>query len=132
MGNLLIFPQTECIICSMGLCRNFTKYFPVSRFLRLSRSQDINFYLEKWRQKVWKFINCMLKDIMSTKTMKELCVSQQFSFVFGCKLSASAGNLLKFFSHYFKNWQMQEICHAGNWKEITVILTPTFTFICYF
>ena len=34
---------------------------------------------------------------MSTKTMKELCVSGQFSFVFGCGLSASVGNLLKFF-----------------------------------
>ena len=41
--------------------------------------------------------------------MKELCVSQQFSFVFGCGLSASAGNLLKFFFSLF-----QKLTNAGN------------------
>ena len=54
-----------------------------------------------------QFINCTLKDIMSTKTMKELCASRRFSFVFGCWLFASVGNLLKFFSCYCKNWLMR-------------------------
>ena len=44
---------------------------------------------------------------MSTKTMKELCASRRFSFVFGCWLFASVGNLLKFFSCYCKNWLMR-------------------------
>ena len=78
---------------------------------------------------MWKFINCTLKDIMSTKTMKELCVSWQFSFVFGCGLSASAGNLLKLFSHYCKNWPMQVICCAGKWVEITVTLVFVFSIL---
>ena len=54
-----------------------------------------------------QFINCTLKDIMSTKIMKELCASWRFSFVFGCWLFASVGNLLKFFSCYCKNWLMR-------------------------
>ena len=54
--------------------------------------------MKHWKQEVWKFINYMLKDIMSTKAMEELCVSWQFSFIFGWGLSASAArNLLKFF-----------------------------------
>ena len=101
-------------------------------FLLLSRSQDINIFFEnrflqvvsfsvKHREwEVWEFINCMLKDVMSTKTVEELCVSWQISFVFGCWLSASVGNLLKFFSRSFKNWVMQVICHVGKWLEITV------------
>lgn len=48
--------------------------------------------MQQQRLKVLKFISCMLKDIMSIKTMKELCMSGQFSFVF-----LSTGNLLKFF-----------------------------------
>ena len=96
-------------------------------FLLLSRSQDINFFWQvvsfsvKHREwEVWEFINCMLKDVMSTKTVEELCVSWQISFVFGCWLSASVGNLLKFFSCPFKNWVMQVIYHVGKWLEITV------------
>ena len=58
-------------------------------------------------KQVRQFINCTLKDIMSTKTMKELCASWRFSFIFGCWLFASVGNLLKFFSRYCKNWLMQ-------------------------
>ena len=46
--------------------------------------------MKQQRQKVWKFINYMLKD-MSTKTLNEHCVSWQFSFFLG------AGNLLNFF-----------------------------------
>ena len=90
------------------------------QFLPLGRSQVVSFSTKQRRQKVWKFINCTLKDIMSTKTMKELCVSQRFSFVFWCRLSASAGNLLKFFSHCSKNWSMWVICHVGKWAEIAV------------
>ena len=56
---------------------------------------------------------------MSTKTMKELCVKRGFSFVFGCGLSASAGNLLEFVSQYCK-----KLTDAGKWTEITVILPP--------
>ena len=41
---------------------------------------------------------------------------------FGCRLSASAGNLLKFFSRYCKNWPMRVICHVSKWTEITVML----------
>ena len=63
---------------------------------------------------------------MSTKTMKELCVKQGFSFVFGCGLSASAGNLLEFVSQYCK-----KLTNAGKWTEITVILPPSYdTFPC--
>ena len=58
---------------------------------------------ETAKTKSVKFIYCTLKDILSTKTMKELCASRRFSFVFGCELSASAGNLLKLFSRYCKN-----------------------------
>ena len=36
-------------------------------------------------------------------------VSSRISFVFGCGLSASAGNLLKFFSCYCKKWPMRVI-----------------------
>ena len=42
------------------------------------------------------------------------------SFVFGWGLSASAGNVLKFFSHYCKKWPMWVIYRAGNRLEITV------------
>ena len=58
-------------------------------------------------KQVRQFINCTLKDIMSTKTMKELCASWRFSFIFGCWLFASVGNLLKFFSRHCKNWLMR-------------------------
>ena len=75
---------------------------------------------ETAKTKSVKFIYCTLKDILSTKTMKELCASRRFSFVFGCELSASAGNLLKLFSRYCKNWPMRVICRAGKWTEITV------------
>ena len=40
--------------------------------------------------------------------------------VFGCGLSASAGNLLNFFSCYCKKWPMRVIYRAGNRPEITV------------
>ena len=71
-------------------------------------------------QEVWEFINCILKDVMSTKTVEELCVSWRISFVFGCRLSASVGNLLKFFCRSFKNWVMQVIYHVSKWLEIMV------------
>ena len=86
----------------------------------------VSFSMKQRRQKVWKFINCTPKDIMSTKTMKELCASRRFSFVFGCELSGSAGNLLKCFSRYCKNWPMRVICRAGKWTEITVIPSHVF------
>ena len=70
-------------------------------------------------KQVRQFINCTLKDIMSTKTMKELCASWQFSFIFGCCLFASVGNLLKFFSRYCKNWLMrvngQKLWYFHHW-----------------
>ena len=81
---------------------------------------------ETAKTKSVKFIYCTLKDILSTKTMKELCASRRFSFVFGCELSASAGNLLKLFSRYCKNWPMRVICRAGKWTEITVIPSHVF------
>ena len=72
------------------------------RFLRLSRSQDIVFFffenrflqvvsftIKHRKQEMWKFIHCTLKDLMSTKTMEELCVSRRFCFVVGCWLSAA-------------------------------------------
>ena len=49
-------------------------------------------------------------------------VSSRISFVFGCGLSASAGNLLKFFSCYCKKWPMRVIYRAGNRPEITVTM----------
>ena len=57
---------------------------------------------------------------MSTKTMKELCVRRRFSFVFGCGLSASVGDLLKIFSRHCKNLPRRVICRAGKWTAITV------------
>ena len=57
--------------------------------------------------------------------MKGLCGRRRFSFLFffffGRGLSASAGNLLKFFSRYCKNLPMQVICRVGKWTEITVL-----------
>ena len=47
-------------------------------------------------------------------------VTSRISFVFGCGLSASAGNLLNFFSCYCKKWPMRVIYCAGNRPEITV------------
>ena len=41
--------------------------------------------------------------------MKKLCASRRFSFVFGCGLSACAGNLLKFFLSL-----LQKLTDAGN------------------
>ena len=43
-------------------------------------------------------------------------VSSRISFLFGCGLSASAGNLLKFFSCYCKKWPMRVIYRP----EITI------------
>ena len=47
-------------------------------------------------------------------------VSSQTSFVFGCGLSASAGNLLEIFSCYCKKRPMRVIYRVGNRPEITV------------
>jgi len=44
----------------------------------------------------------------------------QLSFVFGCGLSASAGNLLNLFSPFGKNRPVRVICRAGKRPEITV------------
>ena len=91
-------------------------------------------------------IGIILNEIAKTKSVKiyqlhakgyhinknnegTLRVSWQFSFVFGCGLSASAGNLLKLFSHYCKNWPMQVICCAGKWAEITVTLVFVFSIL---
>ena len=53
--------------------------------------------------------------------MKELCASRRFSFVFGCGLSASAGNLLKFFFSLLLKLTNAGICRVGKWTEITVL-----------
>ena len=39
-------------------------------------------------------------------------VTSRISFVFGCGLSSSAGNLLNFFSCYCKKWPMRVIYRA--------------------
>ena len=49
----------------MRLCRDFAEYFPVSRFLRLSRSQDINFFLEQIFT-----IGIILNETVKTKSVK--------------------------------------------------------------
>jgi len=54
-------------------------------------------------------------------------VSSWISFVFGYGLSASVGNLLKFFSCYCEKWLMQVINRAGKQPEITVALHVTNT-----
>ena len=46
--------------------------------------------------------------------------NSRISFVFGCGLSASAGNLLKYFSCYCKKSPMRVIYRAGNHPEITL------------
>ena len=69
---------------------------------------------------MWKFINCTLKI-----SCQQICVSQRFSFVFGCGLSASVGNLFKFYS---RNWLMWVIWSVGKWTEIRVISDHSFWF----
>ena len=88
-------------LASIALSLRVTSRF--KGFLRLI-NLEISIFLEQIftsgiilnetaKAKSVKFIYCKLKDILSTKTMKELCASRRFSFVFGCELSASAGNL---------------------------------------